>query len=72
MKGKDRDGSEFSARDQIERIQPQDLHTVTFEVRLPPSPEETRSVNPFFTRFARLSVTSKSRYTPSEGRRTSR
>ncbi|GAA5867048.1 hypothetical protein JCM8547_008423 [Rhodosporidiobolus lusitaniae] len=30
-RGKDRDGSEFSARDEIERIQPQDLHTVTFE-----------------------------------------
>jgi hypothetical protein len=37
MKGRDRDGSEFSARDQIERIQPQDLHTVTFEVRLFPA-----------------------------------
>ncbi|GAA6032497.1 hypothetical protein JCM8097_004787 [Rhodosporidiobolus ruineniae] len=30
-RGKDRDGSEFTARDEIERIQPQDLHTVTFE-----------------------------------------
>ncbi|GAA5901382.1 hypothetical protein JCM6882_007762 [Rhodosporidiobolus microsporus] len=30
-KGKERDGSEFTARDEIERIQPQDLHTVTFE-----------------------------------------
>ncbi|BGP16992.1 hypothetical protein JCM10213_007438 [Rhodosporidiobolus nylandii] len=30
-KGKERNGSEFSARDEIERIQPQDLHTVTFE-----------------------------------------
>ncbi|GAA6009309.1 hypothetical protein JCM10207_004345 [Rhodosporidiobolus poonsookiae] len=30
-RGKERDGKEFSARDEIERIQPQDLHTVTFE-----------------------------------------
>ncbi|GAA5975310.1 hypothetical protein JCM11641_005933 [Rhodosporidiobolus odoratus] len=30
-RGKDRDGSEFTARDEIERLQPQDLHTVTFE-----------------------------------------